>query len=675
MDKKDHNEKSDSNDTSISAIQLGVWRVLLQEESSWDIRKHWRDLSSTLPLSRRLATEIFYLDPWLFIFFVVSKVWTGIESALLLYLSSRLLTIIEISITRGQPDATAIFSAVAARLICVVVVAVMEWWGEKLLPTLRSRITCHFELFLMQARLQVDLPTSQENSTKSRISARDAWESFDEIVRFVTELIMMASQLAFIIQSSRSTGGPFFALLCVAKPIMCAVSSRSLWSKPHVVHPNNDHYLRMEALQSLTGDRYRQDVISGHIGNYLIEEYSKASKALGNASDEYPSSQYQRRATPNWDVLCDVFGDLPMVYCAVNAVLNPSKFSITSIAILQQSSSTLRWTLESVLQNTASFRRHLNEIRSLYDAAKVNNKVVDGERPYPNPIHKSDKGMSFDLRNVTFAYPGSKESVNALNDVSISIPAGQLVVVVGANGSGKSTIVKILSRLYDPSSGEIHVDGQPIQQYHLSDLRQATATLTQDHLIYPLSLSENIGLGHPDLASDVDLVVRASKLGGAYDCISKLADGFGTKLDTPSEAYGINLSSDSADPLQKELEKLQKVVDISGGERQRIVASRTFMRFNSGKVKFVAVDEPSSALDPEAEFQLFERLREARSGKTMVFVTHRFGHLTKHADLIICMKDGAIAESGTHEALISNDGEYSKLYNIQASAFIPPASE
>jgi ABC-type multidrug transport system fused ATPase/permease subunit len=173
---------------------------------------------------------------------------------------------------------------------------------------------------------------------------------------------------------------------------------------------------------------------------------------------------------------------------------------------------------------------------------------------------------------VTFAYPGSKESVNALNDVSISIPAGQLVVVVGANGSGKSTIVKILSRLYDPASGEIHVDGQPIQQYHLSDLRQATATLTQDHLIYPLSLSENIGLGHPDLASDVDLVVRASKLGGAYDCISKLADGFGTKLDTPSEAYGINLSSDSADPLQKELEKLQKVVDISGGERQRIVA-------------------------------------------------------------------------------------------------------
>jgi ABC-type multidrug transport system fused ATPase/permease subunit len=173
---------------------------------------------------------------------------------------------------------------------------------------------------------------------------------------------------------------------------------------------------------------------------------------------------------------------------------------------------------------------------------------------------------------VTFAYPGSKGSVNVLNDVSISIKAGQLVVIVGANGSGKSTIIKILSRLYDPTSGDIHVDGQPMQQYHLSDLRQAIATLTQDHLIYPLSLLENIGLGHPDLPSDVDLVTGASKLGGAYDCISKLGDGFGTYLNTASNAYGMNLPSDSTNPLRKELKKLQKMVDISGGERQRVVA-------------------------------------------------------------------------------------------------------
>jgi ABC-type multidrug transport system fused ATPase/permease subunit len=180
-------------------------------------------------------------------------------------------------------------------------------------------------------------------------------------------------------------------------------------------------------------------------------------------------------------------------------------------------------------------------------------------------------------RGVTFAYPGSKENVKALRGISLSIKPGQLVIVVGANGSGKSTIVKMLSRLYDPESGEILVDGQPIQQYQLSDLRVATATLTQDHLIYPLSLTENIGLGHPDLVSDMDLVVQASKQGGAYDCISKLANGFETFLGRSSEAYGVNLSSEPTDPLQKELEKLQKEVDISGGERQRVVAYALFL--------------------------------------------------------------------------------------------------
>jgi len=122
-------------------------------------------------------------------------------------------------------------------------------------------------------------------------------------------------------------------------------------------------------------------------------------------------------------------------------------------------------------------------------------------------------------------------------------------------------------------------------------------------------------------------------------------------------------------PLYKEMKKLFKKIEVSGGERQRAAAARSFMRFKSGKVKFVVVDEPSSALDAEGELRLFERLIAAREGKTMVFVTHRFGHLTKHADQIICMKEGMVAETGTHEQLIELRGEYAKLYNIQANAF------
>jgi len=164
--------------------------------------------------------------------------------------------------------------------------------------------------------------------------------------------------------------------------------------------------------------------------------------------------------------------------------------------------------------------------------------------------------------------------------------------------------------------------------------------------------------------------MEAAKEGGAFDFIQKLEKGINTVLEPLTDIITSNLHNNKTHPLYKEMEKIEKKSNISGGERQRVVAARSFMRFKSGNVKFVAVDEPSSALDAEGELELFEQLIAAREGKTMVFVTHRFGHLTKYADQIICMKEGTVAETGTHEQLLKLKGEYAKLFNIQASAFV-----
>jgi len=314
-------------------------------------------------------------------------------------------------------------------------------------------------------------------------------------------------------------------------------------------------------------------------------------------------------------------------------------------------------------------RRSLNIVKQIYDLDTVNNTVKDGKFAYPRVDQDSSAGMSFELRDVTFSYPGSRSTVNSLDHVSLTIKAGQLVVIVGSNGSGKSTIVKLLTRLYDASSGEILVDGTAIEDYRISDLRSATAILTQDHHLYPLSLAENIGLGDPEQVSNTAMILESARKGGADSFVSKMSQGFSTVLDPVTLQYAVHVRKEDKTELAKELEKLEKTIDVSGGERQRLVASRTFMRFNSGNVRFVAVDEPSSALDPEGELELFNNLLKERAGKTMVFVTHRFGHLTKYADLIICMKDGRVAESGTHEELLTLNGEYFKLYNIQAQAF------
>ncbi|KAJ7032342.1 P-loop containing nucleoside triphosphate hydrolase protein [Mycena alexandri] len=349
--------------------------------------------------------------------------------------------------------------------------------------------------------------------------------------------------------------------------------------------------------------------------------------------------------------------------------------SITSFAILQQHAQALRGTVSTLIHQSSRVTECVNSLQNLYKLADVANKVVDGEEPYPNSTLSTDKGMAFELRNVSFAYPGGKSKENAIQNVSLKISAGQLVVIVGTNGSGKSTIIKILkllNRLYDVDSGEILVDGIPIKNYRLSDLRKAQALLTQDHKLFPLTLAENIGLGNPERVNDMEMVLQAAEAGGATELIKKLEDGVQTTLSPVQTAQGNHLEKYKT--LQSMLENMEKEADVSGkscpgGEKQRLVAARTFMRFLSGGIRFAVADEPSSALDPKAEYQLFQRLRESGDGKTLIFVTHRFGHLTKHADLIICMKDGQAVETGTHKELLALGGEYSELYNVQAQAF------
>ena len=154
----------------------------------------------------------------------------------------------------------------------------------------------------------------------------------------------------------------------------------------------------------------------------------------------------------------------------------------------------------------------------------------------------------------------------------MSISSSQLVVIVGANGSGKSTIVRILSRLYDPTSGQVLIDGRSSSDYRIKDLQQATVILSQDTSLYPLSLAENIGLGYPDFSFDKDMIIKAAQEGGALGFIQKLNKGMDTVLEPLLDIFSTNLYRNKTHPLYEEMENLEKKVDISGGERQRVAA-------------------------------------------------------------------------------------------------------
>ncbi|KAJ7727533.1 P-loop containing nucleoside triphosphate hydrolase protein [Mycena maculata] len=666
---------------SYTSIDLGVWRVLFPKEmGSTGFRipmDKWNTVILAYPLVLRFLQEIYNLNPLLVILVVLLKLWEGVESVLMLYVSSRLLQIIEVGLAEGRPDVHAIAQAIIARLICVTFTATTRWARGYICPILESRVRLHFEDHLLRAKLRLDIPTATDNSSKTQASAYDAWRAFEGLCDASQQVFGLVNQLIFI--SQQKSGGPLFTLLATVRPIFTLMGHRTLWMKPHVAYSENNAFLRLRSLETMAASRYRGDVIAGNIAGWITAEYHRARDALGLVDSQDAWTQYGTDRTPAAKIAGEWAGELPTLYWALNAMLRPAKFSMTSIAILQQYSSSLNYSLQSLFWDVSRVGKCVTDIKILYETANIQNKIVDGDTPYPRASVDSSKGMEIELRNVSFTYPGDKAKESALRDISFRIPAGSLVVIVGANGSGKSTIIKLLTRMYDAEGGEVLVDGLPIERYRIADLRQTQATLTQDHNLYPLTLAENIGLGYSEHVDDLAMIMQAAADGGAAALLDKFKDGARTNLEPATTAYGYQLDDEKHKGLKSVLSKLEKTAEVSGGEKQRLVASRTFMRFRTGKIKLLSVDEPSSALDPRGEYELFERLREANTGKTMIFVTHRFGHLTKHADLIICMKEGKVAESGTHKDLIARDGEYASLYNVQAQAFaeseVSPQSE
>ncbi|KAF5368918.1 hypothetical protein D9758_002932 [Tetrapyrgos nigripes] len=671
----------DENDTGLETHQYGVYNVYLEKSTegflgSFKELNKWRESLSAVS---RLITEVYELAPALFIIYCIARVSKEVESVVLLHYETRILRIIETGLSQGTVDPGALFGAILARLVCVLFTSALWYSTKNVQSKFRARTMHYFDDCLLAARLSSDLTTDADNLSDEHLSAQAAWSAVVDFIDVFSRVFALMGQFGYVVHiGSSSNYGSLFVLFCLAGPFLRATHQPMLWIKPRVVEATNTHFLRMKALRTLSEKRFRSDVISANITQFVIKQFRTARIALGDTDISGPEVVAGRIGTP-WinEMLYDALGDLPIVFSALLALLRPKTTSLSTIASLHESSNLLRQTFWDLFYTADEFLRRIGNVQQFYEFVDREPKVKDGEMIYPLPSDSGKsctmpEGMAIELRNVSFSYPGDKDAdTKALDDVSFSISPGQLVVIVGANGSGKSSIIKLITRLYDVATGSILIDGEDIQNFQLQSLRQAMATLTQDHHLYPLSLAENIGLGYVEAMNDTDLIHEAAQKGCATDIIEKLSEKMETVLDPQGIQYSARVDHDGKNKLYAKLKSLSKSKDVSGGERQRLVAARTFMRFNSGKIKLVAVDEPSSALDAKAELTLFDNLRSAREGKSMIFVTHRFGHLTKHADKILCMSKGRVVESGTHAELMQLKGEYFKLYNIQAEAFQP----
>ena len=245
-----------------------------------------------------------------------------------------------------------------------------------------------------------------------------------------------------------------------------------------------------------------------------------------------------------------------------------------------------------------------------------------------------------ELNHVGFSYG---EGASILQDISLTIHPGEKIALVGYNGAGKTTLVKLLMRLYDPNSGEIRLDGNNIKRYDVTKYRNNIGVVFQDFHIFAGDVSDNVVM-NGETEHDVKRVEAALSDSGLSPRVQEMKNGLETQLTTEIMKDGINLS---------------------GGEAQKLAISRVFYQ----QAGLMILDEPSSALDPIAEYQLNHAMIQATKGKTVIFISHRLS-TTRLADRIIMLENGRIVESGTHEELLNKDGQYARMWKVQAGAYM-----
>lgn len=258
--------------------------------------------------------------------------------------------------------------------------------------------------------------------------------------------------------------------------------------------------------------------------------------------------------------------------------------------------------------------------------------------------------QGIELRNVWFRYADDQPWV--LCGVNLTIPHGRSLALVGLNGAGKSTIVKLLCRFYDPCRGAILWDGVDIRTFAVEELRARIGAVFQDYMRYDLTAAENIGLGDVSSMDDRARVVAAAERAGADDVVTALPRGYDTLLS--------RMFFDEADREDPETGVL-----LSGGQWQRLALARAFLR---DRRDLMILDEPSSGLDAQAEHEVHNSLRRHREGATSVLISHRLGTV-RDASVIAVLTGGQVSELGTHDELMFLDGDYARLFRLQASGY------
>jgi ATP-binding cassette, subfamily B, bacterial len=321
-----------------------------------------------------------------------------------------------------------------------------------------------------------------------------------------------------------------------------------------------------------------------------------------------------------------------VIWRTLRGAYDLAQFSFLTAAI-QQASSNLQQVF-STASGIADQALFLTDLIAFFDMKPTVQSNPDGLRT-PQPIQRG-----FEFRNVSFAYPGTDRTV--LKNFSLTLSPGERIALIGENGQGKTTVVKLITRLYDPTEGQILLDGIDLREYSLEDLHSHIGVIFQDFMRFEMTARENISVGRVDRPHQQADIESAAHKSLADTVVSKLADGYDQMLGRRFEGG----------------------VELSGGEWQKIALARAYLR----DAQLLILDEPTAALDARSELEVFERFAELTEGKMALLISHRFSTV-RMADRIVVLEGGRLIEEGNHQQLMARAGVYAGMFEMQAASY------
>lgn len=459
-----------------------------------------------------------------------------------------------------------------------------------------------------------------------------------KVVRAIMEMLGVIASLVTIgvvIVSLDMSAAIFVAVLAIIGIVAKLLTAKAELKKDEDLVPVNRELDYVNRVLFL--DTYAKELRMNKIRQLFLDKYdgfvdAQKKISLKNVKDvfwvNYTSSLLK-------DIVLNVVFYLYMSYQIVVTHTLAISGMMTILPAVQRTASDVRSFVFSVI-DFATNSKYIEKFRAFME---YDPQIKDA----PDALDITEPLTLLEMKNVWFGYDSSPEPV--LKDVSLKIHKNEKIAIVGYNGAGKSTLIKLLLRLYEPNKGAIYLNGRPVRDYKTDDYRELFGTVFQDFKLFSVTIAENVKMDLLDgTPEEEERIKKALDAATFTNKLEQLPDGIYTQLGREFDDNGTILS---------------------GGEAQKVAIARTIMQNN----QIVIMDEPSSALDPDSEYELNKLMMSATYNKAVVFISHRLS-TTRMADKIYMLEDGRIIEHGSHDELMRLNGKYAEMFNLQAEKYL-----